>query len=66
MMTFGLQSAILPGLTFEELFDYAQEVGFKCIEVCCWPVGKAIRRYAGVTHIDVDNADEEKLLYYKK
>ena len=66
MMTFGLQSAILPGLTFEELFDYAAEVGFKCIEVCCWPVGKAIRRYAGVTHIDVDNADEAKLLYYKK
>lgn len=66
MMKLGLQSAILPSLTFEELFDYAAEVGFKAIEVCCWPVGKANRRYAGVTHIDVDSCDDEKLLYYKK
>jgi sugar phosphate isomerase/epimerase len=39
------------------------------MEMCCWPVGKAERKYAGVTHIDVneltrDKADE--LLGYAK
>lgn len=65
MMQLGLQSAILPDCTFEEVFDYAAGVGFKCIEVCCWPVGKAVRRYAGVTHIDINSADDKKLMYYK-
>ncbi len=65
MMKLGLVSAILPTLTFEEVFDYASRVGFECVEVCCWPVGKAVRRYAGITHIDVNNSDEAKLLYYK-
>ncbi len=30
------------------------------IKVCCWPAGKAERRYAGVTHIDVDLLDDQK------
>ncbi|MCQ2512989.1 MAG: sugar phosphate isomerase/epimerase, partial [Lachnospiraceae bacterium] len=66
MMKFGLHSAILPGMTFEEFIDYAAQVGFECAEICCWPVGKAIRRYAGITHIDINNSDNDKLLYYKK
>lgn len=66
MMKLGLHSAILPGCTFEDVVDYAAGVGFKCLEVCCWPKGKAIRRYAGITHIDLDSCDGEKLLYYKK
>jgi len=66
MMKLGLHSAILPDCTFEEVVDYAAGVGFKCLEVCCWPKGKAIRRYAGITHIDLDACDEAKLLYYKK
>jgi len=53
-MKLGFVSAILPELTFDELIDYAASLGYKCVEVCCWPVGKAERRYAGVTHIDVD------------
>ena len=57
-MKLGFVSAILPELSFEELVDYAADCGYKCIEVCCWPVGKAERRYAGVTHIDVDALDE--------
>ncbi len=57
-MELGFVSAILPELNFEELVDYAADCGYKCIEVCCWPVGKAERRYAGVTHIDVDALDE--------
>ena len=57
-MKLGFVSAILPELSFEELVDYAADCSYKCIEVCCWPVGKAERRYAGVTHIDVDALDE--------
>lgn len=59
-MKLGFVSAILPELSFEELIDYASDQGFDCVEVCCWPVGKAERRYAGVTHIDVDTLDESK------
>ena len=66
MMKLGLHSAILPDDTFEQVIDYAAKVGFTCVEVCCWPRGKAIRRYAGVTHIDLNECDDAKLLYYKK
>jgi len=59
-MNLGFVSAILPELSFGELINYASEQGFSCVEVCCWPVGKAERRYAGVTHIDVDKLDGKK------
>lgn len=64
MMKLGLVSAILPDHTFEQVIDYAAETGFSCVEVCCWPVGKAIRRYAGVTHIDINELDDAKMNYY--
>lgn len=64
MMKLGVVSAILPDCTFEELIDYAAATGFECVEVCCWPVGKAIRRYAGVTHINIDGITPEKMEYY--
>ena len=59
-MKLGFVSAILPELNFRELIDFASEQGFACVEVCCWPVGKAERRYAGVTHIDVDTLDQDQ------
>jgi len=59
-MKLGFVSAILPELSFEELVDCAAGLGYRCIEVCCWPVGQAERRYAGVTHIDVDQLDEQR------
>jgi len=65
-MKLGLVSAILPDWTFEEVVDYAAKLGLACVEVCCWPKGKAVRRYAGVTHIDILSCDDEKLLYYKR
>jgi sugar phosphate isomerase/epimerase len=32
---------------------FAGSTGYDCVEVMCWPAGRADRRYAGVTHIDV-------------
>ena len=54
MFHFGLLTAILDGFTFEEAVDTAAEMGFSCLEVACWPAGKAERRYAGVSHIDAE------------
>jgi sugar phosphate isomerase/epimerase len=56
-MQLGFASAILPDLSLEEVLDFAAECGFDCVEVMCWPKGKAERRYAGVTHIDVVGFD---------
>src|SRR5438270_521751 len=53
MMTLGFVSAILPDLTLEEAAQFASSAGFEYIELMCWPKGKAERRYAGVTHVDV-------------
>lgn len=52
-MRLGFVSAILPDYTLEQVFRFAREAGFACVELMCWPPGKAERRYAGVTHIDV-------------
>ena len=62
-MKLGLVTAILDGWTFEEMIDTVSEMGFSCVEVACWPQGKAERRYAGVSHIDVANLDDEKAAY---
>src|SRR5688572_22812382 len=59
-MQLGFVTAILPDLSFEEVVSFAASAGYKCIEVMCWPVGKAERRYAGVTHIDVGTLDKAK------
>jgi sugar phosphate isomerase/epimerase len=52
-MKLGFVSAILPDLSLEEVIQFASTEGFACVELMCWPVGRAERRYAGVTHIDV-------------
>ena len=52
-MELGFVTAILPELALREILQFASAEGFKCVEVMCWPVGKAERRYAGVTHLDV-------------
>ncbi len=58
-MQLGFVSAILPELSFDELLKFAADEGYDCVEVMCWPVGKATRRYAGVTHIDVTDFGKE-------
>ncbi len=57
-MQLGFVSAILPDMSLEEVFATAKHYGFDCVELMCWPVGKATRRYAGVTHVDVAGFDE--------
>lgn len=52
-MKLGFMTAILPDLSLEQIVQFAAEEGFSCLEIMCWPKGKAERRYAGVTHIDV-------------
>ncbi|MBQ7052868.1 MAG: sugar phosphate isomerase/epimerase [Clostridia bacterium] len=64
-MKLGFVSAILDGWTFEEMIDVAADMGYTCVEVACWPCGKAERRYAGVSHINVDELDEAKIAYIK-
>lgn len=60
-MKFGLLTAILEGMEFEEAVNFAAENGLECLEVACWPrSGGAKRRYAGVSHIDAEGLTPEK------
>jgi sugar phosphate isomerase/epimerase len=61
MIKIGFLSAILADQTFEEVISFSTESGYSCVEVMCWPIGKAERRYAGVTHIDVTSLSKEKV-----
>ncbi|HLJ67829.1 MAG TPA: sugar phosphate isomerase/epimerase [Chloroflexota bacterium] len=56
-MQLGFVSAILPDLSLEEVLEFAAANDFECVEVMVWPKGRAERRYAGVTHIDVTGFD---------
>ncbi len=63
-MQLGFVSAILPDLSLEDVFSFAGQEGYDCVEVMCWPKGKAERRYAGITHIDCAefSADDAKFV----
>ena len=61
MMQLGYVSAIFPDFSLEEVFQTASDIGYQCVEVMCWPKGKATRRYAGITHIDVAELDDAGL-----
>ena len=65
-MKLGFVSAILADLSLEEVLQFAALNDYDCVEVMCWPVSKAERRYAGVTHIDVTNFDEQQAAEVKK
>ncbi|HEX5103071.1 MAG TPA: sugar phosphate isomerase/epimerase [Pirellulaceae bacterium] len=59
-MQLGFVSAILPELSLAEVAQLAAETGYDCVELMCWPVSKAERRYAGVTHVDVTDFTSAK------
>jgi sugar phosphate isomerase/epimerase len=52
-MKLGFVSAILPDLSLDQALQFAKAEQFACVELMCWPVGKAERKFAGVTHVDV-------------
>jgi sugar phosphate isomerase/epimerase len=53
-------TAAFPDLTLDEVADWTSAEGFEMLEVACWPAaGGEKRRYAGVSHIDVDALDAD-------
>jgi sugar phosphate isomerase/epimerase len=60
-MKLGFVSAILPELDLKEVLSFANKGGYSCVEIMCWPPGKAERRYAGVTHIDVTSLKKDSV-----
>lgn len=65
MLKLGFVSAILADYSFENVVDFAANNDFKCVEIMCWPGDSAdARRYAGVTHIDVENMDIKHINNY--
>ncbi|MGB9640045.1 MAG: sugar phosphate isomerase/epimerase family protein [Anaerolineales bacterium] len=59
-MKLGFFTAAFPNSSLEEVAHWGAESGFQAIEIACWPHEKANRRYAGVTHIDVTQLDQQK------
>jgi sugar phosphate isomerase/epimerase len=56
----GLLTAAFPDLTLEQVAEWAAGEGFEALEIACWPTGGGERRrYAGVTHIDVEDFDPD-------
>jgi sugar phosphate isomerase/epimerase len=56
----GFLTAAFPDLTLEQLAAWAASEGFETLEIACWPAsGGERRRYAGVTHIDVESFDPD-------
>jgi sugar phosphate isomerase/epimerase len=52
-MKLGFMTAAFPGKSLEEVASWAHANKFDALEIACWPLEKATRRYAGVTTIDV-------------
>lgn len=60
-MKIGFVSAILPEYSLDQVLGFAAEAGFSSVEVMCWPSGRAERRYAGVSHLDVTDLSPEAI-----
>lgn len=70
-MKLGLVTAILENYDYQQTISTLARMGYACAEVACWPAGKAERRYAGVSHIDVervlaDDAYTAEILSYAR
>jgi len=57
-MKLGFVTSILDQYPLEQVIEVASGIGYECLEVACWPKGAAERRYAGVTHLDVEHLEE--------
>jgi sugar phosphate isomerase/epimerase len=56
-MRLGFVSAVLGELSLEQVLAFADDAGFACVEVMCWPAG-VDPALAGVTHLDVGDFDD--------
>jgi len=65
-MKLGFYTAALPNNTLEQAAQWGAESGFQAIEIACWPLEKATRRYAGASHIDVSTLDKTKAQEIRK
>ena len=55
-------TAAFPDLSLDGVAQWAAANGFEMLEVACWPAsGGEQRRYAGVTHIDVEALDADEV-----
>jgi len=66
-MKLGLMTAAFPDRSLKEVAEWANKSGFEMLELACWPIGKATRRYAGVTTLNVEgftqkDADESRAI----
>jgi len=59
-MKLGIFTAAFPGKSLEEVAAWTAENGFETLEIACWPLEKASRRYAGITTIDVSDFNATK------
>jgi sugar phosphate isomerase/epimerase len=58
----GLLTAAFPDVSLEQVAEWAAANGFEALEIACWPsAGAERRRYAGVTHVDVDAFDPDEV-----
>jgi sugar phosphate isomerase/epimerase len=58
----GLLTAAFPDLSLAEVAEWAASEGFETLEIACWPAaGGERRRYAGVTHVDVEAFDPDEV-----
>jgi sugar phosphate isomerase/epimerase len=61
-MRLGFLTAAFPDLALEQIAAWAQDNGFEALEIACWPShGGEARRYAGVSHIDVEDFDPKRI-----
>jgi sugar phosphate isomerase/epimerase len=58
-MKLGLLTAAFPTLSLEQIAQWAHNHGFEALEIACWPSsdGGTLRRYSGVSHINVESFD---------
>lgn len=60
-MKLGFLTVPFGDLTLEEVAAWAEGRGFSALEIACWPPASGdTRRYAGVSHVDVDALDDAR------
>jgi sugar phosphate isomerase/epimerase len=58
----GFLTVPLGAWSLERVARWAADYGFDALEVACWPAGSGERRrYAGVSHVDVDSLDDAEV-----